>query len=474
MAETKKKGNPIIFGLVLLGASIGALWKNEHRFDYYKAARATEPVESIDDLSPGNLFSHTGKMDQDLVLNGNYVKTFQGFLEVRRWAEIYAWDRDEDDDGVTWSREWMSSLQNNSRNKGLTKRLESTRIRPNTYQLADLTIASREIQFVDKKQDISPSGLQLTEKGINEGLSVRSEYFYLAKGGDDQLGDERLSYEGLPVPETATYFGKWEDGQAVAHQAEKKSGIISSIIEDKGILHHLVAGDRDKALESIKAHIARLKMIVRGVGLLVATIGGGIFFSSLTRFLIFIPVIGPLVNRISGWIGMLIGFVLGFITMALAFLSSKPIILALFILALTVGLYFLWKNAAQKREGVQKHLAKALGHSPSQSELEELEFIKLWQLVAEDGQITPSEQKRLNKWTKRHRWSSAKVVELTQRAGKELATTTPRDNLESLIRFSLADGHIDRTEMKGLEHAARKVGVRGPELNSMILLIQKG
>ena len=220
--------------------------------------------------------------------------------------------------------------------------------------------------------------------------------------------------------------------------------------------------------------MARLKNIVRLTGIAVATIGGGIFFSSLTRFLIFIPLIGPLINRISGWLGMLLGFLLGLITLVIAFLTSQPLILALFLLVLGAGLFSLWKNAKRKRAHVQTQLFKTLGHSPSQNELEELEFIKLWQLVAEDGEITASEQKRLNKWTKRHRWSSAKVVELTQQAREELSKTSKRENLESLIQFSLADGRIDRAEMRSLEHAAGKIGVRGPELSTMILQLQRG
>ena len=108
-------------GLILLGGSIGAIWKNEHRFDYYQAAKATEPTEAVGDLSADRLFSHTGSMDRDLTMKGDYVQSFQGLLEVSRSAEIYAWDRDEDDDGVTWSKEWMSSLENNSRNSDLKK-----------------------------------------------------------------------------------------------------------------------------------------------------------------------------------------------------------------------------------------------------------------------------------------------------------------------------------------------------------------
>jgi hypothetical protein len=461
-------------GLILLGASIGAIWKNEHRFDYYQAAKATEPAEAVGDLSADRLFSHTGSMDQDLTVKGNYVQSFQGFLEVSRSAEIYAWDRDEDDDGVTWSKEWMSSLENNSRNRDFKKLLTSANIRPKTYQVAELKNRPQAIQFVDKKYRIHPDSLQLSKKGTDKKLATRGKYFYLAKGGENQLGDERLSYRGLPVPETATYFGKWGEGIAVAHQAEKKSGLISGMIKDKGILHHLVAGEREIALDSIKAHLARLKNIVRITGIAVATIGGGIFFSSLTRFLIFIPLIGPLINRISGWLGMLLGFLLGLITLVIAFLTSQPLILALFLLVLGAGLFSLWKNAKRKRAHVQTQLFKSPGPFSFTKRIGRTGIYQTLAAVAEDGEITASEQKRLNKWTKRHRWSSAKVVELTQQAREELSKTSKRENLESLIQFSLADGRIDRAEMKSLEHAAGKIGVRGPELSTMILQLQRG
>ena len=276
MAEGKKKGSPLItgiIGLILLGGSIVAIWKNEHRFDYYQAAKATEPAEAVGDLTTDHLFSHTGSMDQDLTMKGNYVQSFQGFLEVSRSAEIYAWDRDQDEDGVYWSKEWMSSLENNSRNSDFKKLLTSANIRPKTYQVAELKIAPNEIQFVDEKEKIFSKSLELSKKGTDEKLTTRGKYFYLAKGGENQLGDERLSYRGLPVPKTATYFGKWGEGIAVAHQAEKKSGLISGMIKDRGVLHHLVAGERETALDSIKAHLARLKNIVRIAGIAGATVG---------------------------------------------------------------------------------------------------------------------------------------------------------------------------------------------------------
>jgi len=187
MAEEKKKGNPIIFGLLVLGAAIGALWKNEYRFDYYKAAKNTPPTKIINNLSPNTLFSHTGKMDQSLTLKGHYVNSFQGYLEVNRRAEIYAWHRKKDDDGVKWTKKWMSGLQNNERNKGLKKHLRGDNFRPKTYQVSQLAIQPKDIQFVDKKVSILPSQLKITQQGSNQKLSIQGDYFYLAEDEKSQV-----------------------------------------------------------------------------------------------------------------------------------------------------------------------------------------------------------------------------------------------------------------------------------------------
>lgn len=480
--KKKKKGNGIIFGLAMMWFSIGGIWKNEHRFDYFKAARDTVAVESVDGLAPGILFSHTGTMDQSLQLKGQYVRLFQGYLEVSRNAEIYAWDRDEDDDGVTWSKKWMSSLQTNDRNKGLKKRLNSKTFAPPKYQISELSVQREDIQFVDSRKAIPPSELSLTRKGRNQGLVPEEEYFYLAKASPDgesrhnseQLGDERISYRGMPVPEVATYFGKWGEGEGVAHKVAVDDGFVSSIIQDRGILHHLVAGSRESALVTVKEHLARLKMIVRIVGVVLCTIGGGILFASLTRVLVFIPVIGPYINQITGWLGMLIGFLLGGITLGLAYLTSKPLILVGLLAMFLGAMYYVWKNAAKKRQRIQVNVAKNLGHAPSDSELKELEFIQLWQLANSSGSIGSAEQSRLDQLSAKNGWSPEKIAELTNRAWQERAHTNDREKLEALIRYSLADGKIDNKELKSLESAAGWIGMNKKDLRYMMSDIQVG
>ena len=474
--KKKKKGNGIVFGLLMMWFSMGGLWKNEHRFDYFKAARDTVAVESVDGLSPDTLFSHTGTMDRSLTLKGRYVRSFEGYLEVDRVAEIYAWDRDEDDDGVTWSKRWMSYLQSNDRNKGLEKQFKSRTFAPPIYRISELSVQREDIQFVDPRQSIPPSELSLTNVGKSQELVPQGDYFYLAKrgkrSGSEELGDERISYRGRPVPEVATYFGKWREGKGVAYQVEVDDGFVSRVIQDRGILHHLVAGSRETALITVKEHLARVKMIVRIVGLVLCTLGGGILFASLTRFLVFIPGIGPFLNQITGWLGMLIGFLLGTLALASAYLTSKPLILVGLLLGVGAVLFFLWENATRKRQRIQADVAKSLGHVPSGSEFKELEFIHLWQLASSNGSIDREEQSRLDHLTGKNGWHSDKIAELTNRAEQDRTHSNDIEKLEALIRYSLADGQIDRRELKSLESAAGWIGIERKELRMMMNRIQ--
>lgn len=476
MSIKKTKGNPIIIGGVMLGGAIAALWQNEFRFDYHKAASETEFVEHISNLEDNAIFSHTGDMDQSLKLKGDYAQEFIGYLTVRRRAEIYAWDRDEDDDDVTWSKEWMSNLEGNRRNRGLRKELESRTFRPEVYQVGELEIEPREIQFVDANETISPGSLELTAKGTSKKLTIRGSYLYHSKGqgsGGTKLGDERLSFSAIAVPEVATYFGKWNGRNAVKHQAEIKDGLIPSIINDIGILHHIVAGERVSALVTIENHIKRIKNIVRIGGLIAATIGGRLVFVGLTKFLLFIPILGGAISTASGWIGMALGFLIGVFTIALAFFSSNPMIMIVPILFIGIGVYFLKNNANKKRETVKEHLNKKLGYSPSDQELKELEYVKLWQLLARDGNISQSEQKRLDVWIKRNGFPLHKVDALTQHAREELTQQTNQvESLKDLIKLTLANGDIDKKELKTLKQAASFIGLDEQELSRLINQVQ--
>ena len=145
-SKSKNKAGGFVVGPILVVLSLGALWKNETRFDYHKAAKKTGHVAPLEQAVEGQNFSYSGEMDTSRTLSGKYIETFTGYLEIRRSAEIYCWDRDEDSDGdVTWRKTWMSSVESNSRNSGLRQELSSGRMLPPSYQVGDLEITAKQI-----------------------------------------------------------------------------------------------------------------------------------------------------------------------------------------------------------------------------------------------------------------------------------------------------------------------------------------
>ena len=244
--DNEKKGGcfGIFIGPIAILIAVTALWKNEGRFDFHRAAKKTTAVASSGEGSDGQLISLTGPMDQSLTMAGKYVENFEGYLQVHRRAEIYCWDKEKRDDKIRWDLEWQSSVESNSRNRGVKQQLSSGSFMPPEYHVGELEVAVDKIEFVDSSDVISPSDLTLTEAGTKIQLQPKQNEFYLSKGKGDRLGDERITYSGIPVPAEATYFGKLSGGRGVAHQAVEKSGFVDAIIQDTGVLHHLVAGDR--------------------------------------------------------------------------------------------------------------------------------------------------------------------------------------------------------------------------------------
>ncbi|MEO0414634.1 MAG: TMEM43 family protein [Verrucomicrobiota bacterium] len=472
-----KKKNSLLGGLLvgpaIIGLSATVLWKNEHRFDYYKAAKQSVAVSEVglSDLPESQVFSYTGSMDLSLTMEGNYVREFQGYLKIWRNAEIFAWKREEDDDGVSWSRQWMTGLQGNERNRdlGLEQTLHSKQFFPKSYAVDDLEILSEDIQFVDSKEGVPISSLTLTRRGQRSGLVAQEKYFYLDKKGEDKLGDERVSYRGITVPETASYFGAWENERAVAKVYVQTEG-ISKVIGDHGLLHHLVAGDREAGLARMKAHLQRTKMIVRAVGCLLQVIGWLFFFSTFMRFLFHVPVIGVLANYAVFWVSLIFGLVIGALIIVVAYTAKHPILLVGVggVAAAVVG-WLIW-NARRSQAHARRQLSKEIGHTPSADEIKELEFKELVHLSNGQSGLDAQEKQFLQRWGQRQGWGLSTTEKLIahNEASEGVDSESPGDHLRRLITLALADGQMDREELSTLKYAAKQSRISSGELKRMI------
>ena len=460
----------IIFGPILVLCGLCAIWKNETRFDYHRSASRTQEVLSFDQASPADLISITGAMNRELTMPGEYVDTFTGYLAVKRHAEIFAWDKETSDDRVTWNKEWMGSLESNSRNSDLRQDLHSKRFLPPEYEVGDLKITSDKIEFVDSNQSIAAGGLTLKRSDLE---LEADDHLYLRKGGEDQLGDERISYSGVAIPETATYFGKLGSQQGVPDTTHERTGLISQIIQDSGILHHIVAGEREVALTTMKAHIGRLKWIVRGIGTACVVFGFLILFGTVIGVLFHIPFVGRIAEIGTFVLALAFGLPLALITMSVAYVIAHPIMLAIIVLSIAAVFFKLRQRGKSSQVELKSRLDKDYGRVLDLSDLKELEFIQLAQLAASDSRISEGEEKFLHQWARKHRWADSKVEELLVKAkaqsdGADVASQTDEEHVLTLIRLALADGSMSQYEMKSIRKVANKNGFDDSKIRGLL------
>lgn len=481
MSRKKKNGLAgIVIGPVLIVVAIVAIWKNETRYDFYREAAGTTAISTLESAVPDQLISHTGSMDTSAEIVGKYIESFEGFLVVRRSAEIYAWDRDEDDDGrVTWSKRWMSSIENNERNRGIRQLLQSGRMLPDQYRVGELSIPSKSIEFVDPNRSISIGELRLTPIAQQLRLQKRGqEYFYLIKSSGDQIGDERVRYSGIPIPSTATYFGKFSEGQGVAHDAHQRTGFINLMIQDSGVLHHIVAGQREAALATMKAYLSRLKWIVRGISTGVTVIGFLFLFGSVARFLFPLPIIGPLAERGAWLLAFLIGIPVAMAAIAISFLASHPLWLAGGITGIALVIYLLRRRGEQTKIALHKGLEQDFGRAIKNEDFEDLEFRELVYLAQSDGEVGEEETAFLSRWGKKHGWTqseSQKRIDdaLAQRLTEPDTDASTEPHLRNLIRLSMADGNLTAFEMHTIRTAARKAGYDSSAITELMQEVRR-
>ena len=474
MSNRKKKQNP--FAAILIGPAIGfvavmALWHNEGRFDYYRAAKATTPIEALGAEGEGSTVSITGSMDQDLVMTGDYVESFQGYLTVRRSAEIYSWEEDEDSEGnVTWSIGWHSYLESNSRNSGVVQQLDSRTIQLDEYMVGDWNVDGDRLDFIDSRESIPPSELTLSVDGRELELRPEAEYFFLRKGAPKELGDERVSYSGIPAPATATYFGLLQADRGVPHVAEVKTGWVDALIGDTGLLHHLSAGDREVALQAMKADLARVKWLVRILGTLGTIIAYLIFFSGFFRFLMYVPLIGRIAELGILLASLALGLVTAFLTIVTSYVIHHPLILVVILMAVVALVLYSRRRGRRVQAGAREALAREIGHPLSERELAERQFVGMARVAMADPTLDKKEEKFLHKWAGQRGLSEDDVARLLASAEQDTAEQGfgREQNLAMLIQLALADGDVSAYELKKLFQAGKQLGHSPKEVRMMV------
>jgi hypothetical protein len=513
----------ILFGPALVIAGILALWENEGRFNYYLAAKKTTPIEHPSQM-PGEPVSLTGNLDTNIPIMGEYVKQFDRFHLVRRHAEIYSWDESTDSDGnTTWSKGWYSSLDSNSRNSGLRQRLSSSSLYPPHYMLDGMLITPDRIHFADDSVQLSMSTLTLSPQGQSLGLQQQGKYLFLDNQRSDDLGDERVSYTGIPNEPLASYFGVVSDGRGIGRQFERNDGFISAIIGNDGILHHLVNGDRGTALGKIRAHFTRTVWLTRLGGTVAIVIGIMVFFSSFMSLLYRIPLLGNVVQAGVIVISLAIGLPLALLVMIAGLIVHNPLSAALPLALVIGGVIYMVRRSRNTRNNARKILSdrtasmsarqemketpvQHLAGSPVQEKADgpvqamsdaatqepqplspgpqipvelsavEQTFVHMGMMAMLEGGLDKKEKKMLMNWGRENGISQERMDTLTAmaRQGDHSDDVAKKEDLEMLALMALVDGELSKGELTVLVALARKMGLTDVDVRQIINDIESG
>ena len=167
---------------------------------------------------------------------------------------------------------------------------------------------------------------------------TRASDTYLFKGsgslGDPQVGDARVSFVALNPGITVTLFGQLDGGQVVPY----------SLPKGEGKLIRAGLGTRDQAIAQLRGAHKAIGWVLRIVGFAMMWVGLMLFFGPINALLDIVPFLGSAGRFLIGIAMFPVALVLSSITILLSIIAHSPILLALFIVGLAAGAYFLYQK----------------------------------------------------------------------------------------------------------------------------------
>lgn len=480
--RTSKSGNKgVVSGFMMVAIGLAALWYNEGRFNYYQASKKTTPVQYLSEADPNSKNGHSfsGNLGKIKALNGTYIQSFENYMYVNRSTQIYSWVKSRDSkDRVTWSKKWTKDVQRNSRNNGITKTLDGPHrfIQPK-FNIDELNI-SNDVYFVDETVNIDPSQIQLSDLGKEHHLIPIGNYFYKLKRGNNQneLGNERAYYSGLPYFPTASYFGSIKDKNAIMIKSKEKKNHIQLLINDHGNLHYLVKGNRAEALKTLKSSFAKLMWLVRFI-MTVKVIFGLYLIMNRIISLFEIPFLSSMM-RTGAWIfSTILGGTLSAIVMLAGMIANNPLLF--FVPASLTGLLFLFmKKKESNKSGIIKERLKqnTFTRTFDQETLDikpdiEKTFLNLARIALADDKLDKREKSFLVHWGKVNGLETEKIKTLFKKAknnkDKDFDPMT-NEEFNFLIQIAYVDGFMSIQERHQINSAGKSMGKSKREISAQI------
>ncbi len=339
-------------GILLFLGSFGVFWMTEGRTDWSKVAK--ESVEVPADSASGQdgkFVSVTGALTSDEKLGDAEFLAPGDWITLDRRTEMYAWVEDVETDSkkkvggktkttktYNYDTEWTSS----PRQSGDFKYPQGHENPPMSVPSAEFAVKTAKVgAWAFAAADASLPGGDPVPLGsaelVGKGKTGKKigDYVYMSKGTPDvpQVGDVRVSWNGLPSGRTVTIFGDASGSKLGAHMHKEEDRFFRAI-----------EGNRGEAIAHLKSEYKAMGWVGRIVGFLMMWIGMTMVFAPLHGVMDILPFMGKVSRGLVGCITFPVALVLSTIAILISMLLHS--IVAMIVVTLIIGGlgFFAWKK----------------------------------------------------------------------------------------------------------------------------------
>lgn len=367
LAESIKS---VLVGLVLFVASFPVLWWNEGRA--VQTARSLEEgagavvsvsADQVVNANEGKLVHVTGPIATDAPVADEDLGVQVEAVKLVRNVSMYQWIEEEKSESrkklgggeekVTtyeYRKDWSSSAVDSSsfqvpeghENPGEFP-LPSATFVADPVRLGSFTLSAAQVDQLDESQDL-PLDAAAAES-LPEGMSATVDKGAFYMGADPaapRIGDVRISFQVIN-PAQASVVGVQTGSTFAPYAAEAGDSIL---LVEEGT--HTAAGMFQSAQEANKV----LTWVLRGGGFLAMVLGLFLVFRPLAVLGDVVPFVGSLLGVGVGLFALLVGAVLSFSTIAIAWIFVRPLV-GIGLLALAIG-GLAWLISANRKKKAQQ------------------------------------------------------------------------------------------------------------------------
>jgi hypothetical protein len=349
----------IIFGVILfLGAIILLFWNEGRAVKRYKLLKEGKNIvvsidaNNVDSLNEGKLVHVSGLATTDEILKDDSFGISVNAIKLKRNVEMYQWKEHKQrrkkkklgggtttKTTYTYSKVWSKRLIDSSRFK-----IQQGHENPVDMPYSSIEKKATEVRvgafylspsLIDKISGYKHLPAEKTQLTEDMGFKIKNGDYYLGNSSSNpKVGDVRVSFQIIKDAEVSLVSA--QVGNSFAPYKTKSGGELELL--EQGIL------SADEMFKQATESNVLLTWILRIVGFIIMFVGILMMFKVLSVVADVIPLLGSVVSAGTGIISFLIALILSSLTVAIAWITFRPLIAASLIILIFACVFLIKKK----------------------------------------------------------------------------------------------------------------------------------